>query len=330
METKDRSKQAQQIITDRLSQYFTEEQLSYLDDMSIEVLNDYFSNAELRDLKEATPAVLKAFIDRNNGNEVKRRLTHITEDEYESGDLLDWYKDNCTDIEEVVDTITGAVIALEVKHKTLKNSTKVHWDGRFIIAIGDRLASTRTRLDGVIGYQSALQVQNPEFVEQWSAFYEEREKKLAAYRKRVDKAKSDHRAAFEEAEKVFNQEVERYNGEFIIYESYLVSIQGSKDNIKNDVVDKPVYPVFEQPEYFSPGEFIEPERPNIPQFLPPLDTRWADVETEVIPEDHVMSSISNSDILNVKRHIESTGYKKPVTKVKGGYKVDQFILRKVQ
>lgn len=326
METKDRSKQAQKIITDRLSQYFTEEQLSYLDDMSIEVLNDYFSNAELRDLKEATPAVLKAFIDRNNGNEVKRRLTHITEDEYESGELLDWYKDNCTDIEEVVDTLTGAVIALEVKHKTLKNSTKVHWDGRFIVAIGDRLASTRTRLDGVIGYQSALQVQNPEFVEQWSAFYEEREKKLAAYRKKVDKAKTAHDKAQAEAIEKYQAEVEAYTQAKFDYQ--VVLEHGSKKEIAEAV--EPVEPVLELPEYESIGEFEEPERPDIPQFLPPLDTRWADVETEVISEDHVMSSISNSDILNVKRHIESTGYQKPVTKIKGGYKVDQFILRKVQ
>ena len=319
METKDRSKQSQKIITDRLSQYFTEEQLSYLDDMSIEVLNDYFSNAELRDLKEATPAVLKAFIDRNNGNEVKRRLTHITEDEYESGELLDWYKDNCTDIEEVVDTLTGAVIALEVKHKTLKNSTKVHWDGRFIVAIGDRLAATRTRLDGVIGYQSALQVENPEFVEAWSKFYAEREKKLAAYRKRSDKAKADHQKKVEAAQAKYDEELGEYHSFFDMNEG-----------VFPDDDRAPKKPELVEPDYVQPEEFIEPERPEIPQFLPPLDTRWADVETEVIPEDHVMSSISNSDILNVKRHIESTGYEKPVTKVKGGYKVDQFILRKVQ
>lgn len=319
METKDRSKQSQKIITDRLSQYFTEEQLSYLDDMSIEVLNDYFSNAELRDLKEASPAVLKAFIDRNNGNEVKRRLTHITEDEYESGELLDWYKDNCTDIEEVVDTLTGAVIALEVKHKTLKNSTKVHWDGRFIVAIGDRLASTRTRLDGVIGYQSALQVENPEFVEKWSAFYEEREQSLAEYRERSDKAKADHEKRVQKARKQHDAKMKEYNEQFL----------KAQDNPeKYDMPGDP--PVFVEPEYTAVDEFVEPERPEISQFLPPLDTRWADIETEVIPEDHVMSSISNSDILNVKRHIESTGYKKPVTKIKGGYKVDQFILRKVQ
>lgn len=324
METKDRSKQAQQIITDRLSQYFTEEQLSYLDDMSIEVLNDYFSNAELRDLKEATPAVLKAFIDRNNGNEVKRRLTHITEDEYESGELMDWYKDNCTDIEEVVDTLTGAVIALEVKHKTLKNSTKVHWDGRFIIAIGDRLASTRTRLDGVVGYQSALQVENPEFVDAWSKFYAEREKKLAAYRKKVDKAKADHDAAVAEYDDKYTKDVQQYQDALLKYELFKNDVDGS------EACEEPVEPAYNPPEYNHNFEFIEPERPEISQFMPPLDTRWADVETEVIPEDHVMSSISNSDILNVKRHIESTGYKKPVTKVKGGYKVDQFILRKVQ
>lgn len=318
METKDRSKQAQKIITDRLSQYFTEEQLSYLDDMSIEVLNDYFSNAELRDLKEATPAVLKAFIDRNNGNEVKRRLTHITEDEYESGELLDWYKENCTDIEEVVDTLTGAVIALEVKHKTLKNSTKVHWDGRFIVAIGDRLASTRTRLDGVVGYQSAMQVQDPAFVTSWSKFYDDREKKLETYRNKVQKAKAAHakkvEAAHKDYQKAMDAWIEKLNAKSLTPED----------------PKAPKQPVFKEPEYKGVSEFEEPERPEVEQFLPPTDTRWSEPEVEVIPEEHIMSSITNSDIVNVKRHIESTGYKKPVTKVKDGYKVDGFILRKVK
>lgn len=317
METKDRSKQSQKIITDRLSQYFTEEQLSYLDDMSIEVLNDYFSNAELRDLKEASPAVLKAFIDRNNGNEVKRRLTHITEDEYESGELLDWYKENCTDIEEVVDTLTGAVIALEVKHKTLKNSTKVHWDGRFIVAIGDRLASTRTRLDGVVGYQSAVKVQDPTFVDTWSKFYEERDKKLAEYRKRVDKVKKTHQSKVDKAQAKYQKAMSEW--EDLVFK-----------NSHDPDFKAPKQPVYVEPEYVGTDEFVEPERPEVEQYLQPLDTRWSDLESEVIPEEHIMSSITNSDILNVKRHIESTGYKKPVTKIKGGYKVDQFILRKVQ
>lgn len=315
METKDRSKEAQKLINDKLSKYFDEKQLSYLDDLGIEILADYFSNRELRDLQDATPQILKGFVDRNQKNEVKRRLTQISEHELET--IMPWYEENCSEIEEVYDPLAEVVIALEVKHKDMKNSPLVHWDGRFIVAIGDRLASTRTRLDGVVGYQSAVQAQDPSFVDTWSKFYDERDKKLKAYRARVEKTKVAHAKKVEKAQAAHQKAVDKYSEEV--------------NNIRLKKGGKvPKVPIYVEPEYVGTAAFEEPERPVVEQYLPALDTRWSEIETEIIPEDHVMSSISNSDIVNVKRHIESTGYKKPVTKVKDGYKVDQFILRKVK
>lgn len=318
MKTSERSTIAQQIIKDRLGSYFSEEQLSYLDDLGIEILSDYFSNRELRDLQDAQPAVIKGFVDRNQGDEVRRRLTHITVEELKT--LRSWYKDNCLEVEEVVDPQSEEVIALEVKHKTLKNSTKVHWDGRFIVAVGDRLAATRTRLDGVVGYQSAMLVQDPEFVEKWSAFYKLREEKFAAHMKKVDKAKAAHAKRYKAANDKYLKEMDKYNDETA---KQVVGPKSSKNK-------KLVMPVFEEPVYEGVGEFEEPERPTYEQFLPPTDTRWSEPEMEVIDEEHIMSSISKSDIISVKRHIEATGYKKPVSKIKEGYKVDGFILRKVK
>lgn len=326
METKSRSKEAQKIIKDKLGKFFTEEQLSYLDDLGVEILSDYFSNHELRELSEAPATIIKGFVDRNQKNEVKRRLTRITEDEYESGDLLDWYKQNCSEIEEVYDPQADTVIALEVKHKTLQNSPKVHWDGRFIVAIGDRLAATRNRLDGVVGYQSGVLVQNPQFVEDWSVFHDKREKELKAYMASVKKAKDAHDKKVKKAIVANEKENNKYTIDMFEYQVSIDS--GDKALVKN--VKKPKEPKNAMPEYVGPAEWVEPERPVTEQFLPPTDSRWSTPETEVISEEHVMSSISNSDIISVKKHIESTGYKKPVTKVKDGYKIDSFILRKVK
>lgn len=325
MKTSDRSKEAQNLIKDRLGSYFSEKQLDMLDDLGIEILNDYFSNNELRDLQEAPAAVLKGFVDRNQSHEVKRRLTQIKEDELD--DLMSWYEENCSEIELVIDPATDEPIALEVKHNTMKNSTSVHWDGRFIVAIGDRLAATRTRLDGVVGYQSAMQVQDPAFVDAYSKFYDEREKKLKVYQGKVEKSKAAHQKKVDAALAQFEKDIKEYDRIMALFN------QGPKPINPKPIPDsKPKKPVYKEPEYvaLSDEEWEEPERPEVEQFLPPTDTRWSEVETEVIPEEHIMSSITNSDIVNVKRHIESTGYKKPVRKVKDGYKVDGFILRKVK
>jgi len=316
METKSRSKEAQKIINERLSNYFTEDQLSYLDDLGIEILADYFSNKELRDLQDATPAILKGFVDRNQNNEVKRRLTHVGEDELAG--LMDWYKENCSEVEEVVCPNHNEVIALEVKHKTLKNSPKVHWDGRFIVAVGNRLASTRTRLDGVVGYQCNIPLQAPNFVDDWSKFYAKREKAFAVYQGKVEKAKAAHQKKVDKAIATHEKQIAAFDKKL------------NDMNIGPDDPGAPAVPKYKDPKYVGPAAFDEPERPEIEQFIQCLDTRWSVPETEVIAEDHVMSSITNSDIVEVKRHIEATGYKKPVTKVKDGYKVDQFILRKVK
>lgn len=324
MKTNDRSKEAQGIIKSRLSNYFTEEQLSYLDDLGIEILNDYFSNHELRDLQSAQPAVIKGYVDRNQSNEVKRRLTHIGEDEL--GELMGWYKENCSEIEEVYDPQAQAVIALEVKHKTLKNSPKVHWDGRFIVAIGDRLASTRTRLDGVVGYQSALQVEDPDFVKKWSAFYDDREAKFKVYKDKVEKHKAAH-------DKKVKAAIKKHEKDMAAHQKKEQAIIGklTGKHVRPGVKQLPKPPELKLPEYQPLKiEFVEPERPEIPQYMPPLDSRWSDVETEVIPEEHIMSSITNDDIIKVKQHIDGTGYKKPVRKVKEGYNVGGFILRKVK
>lgn len=319
METKNRSKAAQSIIKNKLGKYFSEEQLSYLDDLGVETLSEYFSNAELRQLSEASPAVIKGMVDRHESGEVKRRLTHIEEEELE--ELMDWYKAECTEIEEVICPNHNEVIALELKHKTMKNSDKIHWDGRYIVAIGNRLAATRNRLDGVVGYQCNIPYQNPDFVDAMSKYFDDREAALKKYRDKVDKSKAAHERKVEKAKAAYMKKLESIN------QSEMKQADKDPSYQMKDPVEQVEY---KEPEYVSPGEWDEPERPQIEQWLYCVDTRWSEPETEVISEEHAMSSITKSDIIEVKRHIDSTGYKKPVSKIKDGYKVDQFILRKVQ
>lgn len=283
MNTKTRNKVSQKIIKDRLSKYLSEEQLSELDDLGIEILNDYFSNFELKEMVGSDASLVARHVQRHIAAEEQRRLSHIQPEEVE--ELMDWYMENCDEIEEVYDPQAEQVIALEVKHKTLKQNEAIHWDGRFTIAIGDRLFSTRSRLDKVMGYQSGLAVENPEYVEQ-----------KAAYDKAHEEAVAKHEAAVAE-QQAHNDEANE---------------DGSRKKAK------------ELP------EFVDAPLPTASPLLMPLDTRWSKPEEDVIPEEHVMSSITSSDIMNVKSHMNATGYEKPVQKVKDGYKVEQFILRKVK
>lgn len=300
MKITQRSKQAESIIKDKLSKFFTDEQLDLLDDLGIEVLSDQFSDSDLRDLQSAPSSLIKSFVDKKQTTEVRRRLTCIHPDEIEM--LMPWYKENCSEIEEVIDPQTETVIALEVKHKTLNNRPNIHWDGRFIIGIGDRLLSTRSRLDGVVGYQSNVQVKS-----------EDEPEELLAYRIEVERIN-------EKNDKKLQAAAEKYF---------------AKVN-KEEQAYRKKHPEWEDLKDFVPSEFQQPKldeypEPPVLEGAPePTDSRWSDIEIELIPEEHVMSSLSSSDIVKVRKHIEDNGIKKPVRKIKEGYKVDKFILKKVK
>jgi|JI10StandDraft_1071094.scaffolds.fasta_scaffold30921_3 hypothetical protein len=241
-----RTENTQKIIDDRLSQYLSSEVIAELSNDEIEIANDSLSNLQLRQLAGAAASVIKNMVKQWTVQVERRKLTQIQPDELD--EMMAWYMENCSEIEEVIDPETNEVIALEVKHKEYDSrvyfrKANYHWDGRFIIAIGSRLLGFRTRLDDVMGYQSGSMKKNPE---------------------RASILKKDKSA------------------------------------------DVP--------------EFIRSE----------TDSRAAQPELDVIPEDHLWSSLTTNDIIKVKAHMNETNYEKPVTKIKGGYQVDKFILRKVK
>jgi aspartate carbamoyltransferase regulatory subunit len=256
-----RTPKIQKIIDDRLSNFLSPDVIKELNSDEIEVANDALSNLQLRQLAGAAPSVIKNMVRQWIVSVERRKLTQIQPDELEG--LMAWYEENCSEIEEVVDPATNEVIALELKHNTLDSRVyfrkpNYHWDGRFIVTIGDRLLGFRSRIDDVMGYQSGSKMPNPEKAQ----------------------IMKDHKAEVAAAKKA----------------------------------KEPV-----------------PTEPEVPDMVrSETDSRASQPELDIIPEDHLWSSLTTNDIIKVKAHMNETNYEKPVKKIKDGYQVDGFILRKVK
>ena len=165
-ETIKRSTRVQKIIDEKLSKYFSEDLLSTLSDAEVDVLSEYFSNYQLRELKNATPEIIKGLVSRHVKLVERQRLTNIPVDEYDQ--MIDYYKSLGGEVEEVVCKKCENVIAVEIKHPEYQSTQyfhnpNLHWQGRFVIAVGNRLFGYRNRHDEMMGYRCGSFMENPDF-----------------------------------------------------------------------------------------------------------------------------------------------------------------------
>jgi hypothetical protein len=305
--TAHKNDRAQKLIDNRLSDYFNADQLAPLTSDEIEILSEYFSNQQYKELKLAPATVLKSLVARHTKTVERQRLINVPVDEV--SEMLEYYKEIADEVEVVNCTKCGNDIAIEIKHPEYKSdqyfhNPNQHWQGRFVIGIGNRLLGYRKRHDDVMGYRCGCGIPNPEY----KAAVEQYEKDLKAYQVAKtdwDIAVEEHREKHKAWKKIYQKEVK------------------SKKRDHGDITGAPDYPV----------EPVKPVMPNIPEFTPCAnETTMSKAELEAIPDDHLEQSvISQADILKVKQYINETGYKKPVKKVKSGYLLDdKFLLRKVK
>lgn len=222
-----------------LSDHFSDEIIKTLDPGQRELLERYFSPYELDQLGRAgAPAVLRrvAIFEHEI---LAKRLSFIHREEYL--ELIDWYKQNCSEIDELYCGKCGNLLGIEVKHLKYDANEffkmRRHPEGKFVVAIGPSLLASRYRMDGVMGYQCGALIDNPEY---------------------------------------------------------------SKKNNK------------------------------VPQKIRCFnDTRWSDPELAAVPEEHVLTQVTQEDMHNVQREIARRGYRPDVKKTAKGKRIESFELRKV-
>lgn len=191
-----RSPRVQEIIDSKLSNYFKPMQLQDLTDAEIDILNDYFSNQQLRELKNAPIQVIQSLVSRHVRTVERQRLTNIPEDEVPQ--MLEYYKETAEEVEEVICTKCENTIAIEVKHKEHDstryfNNPNLHWQGRFVVAVGSKLFGYRRRHDDVMGYRCGAFIENPEYTKALKQF----EKDHAKWEKFVEKQQKNPKLAGE-------------------------------------------------------------------------------------------------------------------------------------
>lgn len=270
---------------EHLGQYFSEEVLSQLDEAQKTVLYEEFANSELKLLATQPIETIKAQTDRKSSAEFERRLSFIQEEEYPL--LKDWYLSISNSLYEIICSKCGALLGLEIDTKD-DNFNNHHHEGKFVVAMG-KLYAYRPRIDGVMGYQCANEVET-EYKDEWEKF-------LPAYEAAV--------ADKQQAGRDFYDANEEY--------SKLSPKQKAK-------TEPPVERIVELP--------IEPAGP--PYIVCGNDTRVSQIETDVISEEHLMTSTTKEDIVSVKQEMNATNYEPDVIKTKRGYKVESFELREVK
>lgn len=165
-----------------------------------------------------------------------------------------------------------------------------HHEGKFVVPVGDKLMSYRPRLDGTMGYQCG-NVLETEYKKAWDA-----------YPDLVQKANDN-----------YNEELTKYNEAVDKY-----------DNLSSKKKQKAEYPT-DVPTLELPAE---PEGP--PYLECGNDTRWAQIEIDNVPEDHVMTSVTKEDRIKVKQEMNATNYSPDVHETKKGKTIETFELRKVK
>lgn len=161
-------KETNEDIKKRMSRYLSEEQISELSNTELRALNEYLSNQQLRKLADGSVKAIKRIVAKYLKSVERQRLSIIPTDEVE--EMLEYYDDIAEEIEKVVCENCETLIAIEIKHKTLKsteyfNNPNIHWDDRFVIGVGNNLHGYRKRLDDVMGYRCGGSLKNPEYDE---------------------------------------------------------------------------------------------------------------------------------------------------------------------
>lgn len=182
-----RSTRVQAVIDTRLSKYLSEEQLAPLSDPEIDILSEYFSNQQMKELRNAPSEVLQGLVSRHVKSVERQRLTNIPEDELD--DMLAYYEEIAAEIEIVHCTRCDNDIAVEIKHSEYAstnyfNNPNLHWQDRFIVSIGNLLHGYRKRHDDVMGYRCGGMMENPEYKPAMQQY----EKDLKKYQTALKKA----------------------------------------------------------------------------------------------------------------------------------------------
>lgn len=308
---------AENEMTDKkLDRLIGEGKLESLDPIEIAVLKEYYSNSDLKSMRSLEVKTIQKRLRKNVKSIERQRLVSVPEDELEK--LMDYYKQISDEVEEVVCQNCSTLIALEIKHKQYDSneyfkSEHRHWNGRFIIAVGNNLFGFRKRLDNVMGYRCGGSLENPEYT-----------KLLKAYRKL--KRQQENRESDWDIEQIkFSKVAEKWGLKY-----------GAKTIIKEDgtLEDIPEDPKAPPKPKFKGGNRPIPFKPPVEAKIIPCDyeNTMSKVEMDNISKDHLKKSIiTNDDIIKVKKAISEKGIEKPVKKVTEGFSIDnKFTLRKVK
>jgi len=269
-----------------LKDYFSADQLKGLDEAEKTVLYEEFSNSQLKVLASQEMGTIHTQLKRYLTAENHRRLSQIQPEEYEL--LKPWYLETCHTVDEIICSKCGVLLGLEVD--TIDDEMNpYHHEGKFVVAVGNKLMSYRPRLDGVMGYQCGNIIET-KYKSAWDKYGED----FAQFQKDEARAKEQHEDA-----------ILKYN------------------NLSEKKREKTEQPVYEGP--------VTPEKPEgEPYEECTNDTRWAQIEIDNVPQDHVMTSITKEDRIKVKQEMNATNYAPDVKTTKRGKKVESFELRKVK
>lgn len=288
-----------------------------LDEAEKTVLYEDFSNTDVRMLGAEGLEVIRRRVAVNLKSEFTRRLSQIQPEEYEV--LKPWYLENCKTVEELYCTKCGALLGLEVD--TIDdNMNESHHEGKFVIAIGDKLMSYRPRLDGVMGYLCGNVTKLPA---------ETRDKVISEHKTKREKRRAE----------LVKEVTERFSTEF----------EKNKDLSYKQMIGDKAFPKVKTKaqaakvfNFTAPGEKEiemavelnlqnELPDPTLPRNVEcGNDTRWAKIEMKNVPIAHVMTSITKEDIVKVKQEMDATNYTPDVKETKHGKTVETFELRKVK
>lgn len=270
-----------------LQEFLPSEVIKELDDAEKNVLYEEFANSELRIMASQPIEFIKARLKNYLTAEFQRRLSQINEEEYEV--LKPWYIENCHTVDEIHCMKCGVLLGLEVD--TIDDQMNPsHHEGKFIVAIGDKLMAYRPRLDGVMGFQCGNVIENEAVAEEWATF--EKEVKAAA-------------TEFDEANETYQKELVKFNK------------LSEKTKAKRQPPAEPAPRVITPP---KEPKLIECGNYNL----------WAQIELDNIPEAHVMTSVTKEDRIKVKQEMNAADYAPDVKETKQGRTVESFELRKVK
>lgn len=142
----------------QLLETISQERLDKLTEEQKDVLHKYFSPIDLKKMGMQNDIMFDVSVQKIMFGILKHKLTHISSDELE--EYLDWYKENSSEINEIICPKCKNRGAIEIAMNDYSSdsffgekSIKRHPEGRFIVYIDSYFLSSRCRLDGEIGLE---------------------------------------------------------------------------------------------------------------------------------------------------------------------------------